>query len=267
MSNELIIKSPTNTHFKSKILVDCTNRISQAGALIDNTRREIAIQLHRVAGLPADVLEADGFRGVGDYAQKVFGIAPSTTSNLIKVASKIYLNKNPEIAKLAETMPTANLCEIAQMETGELIKSVADGKIAPDKSQKQLREIVKASKRSSIPARVLPMYDYRLSVRGDNWDIKGDQEMALSYLREKTGAFEKTNGATRVYGNAVEGISVAVCPDTEEVAILRYTRVNHNTRKNGDVKKYTIDEIAKMLGKPVSEIKGVIDITPTKSAR
>lgn len=179
------INTPAIFNFHSKLLNDYSSQIATIGATMASSNRQIAVILAKVAELSKDSFEQDGFKGVGDYAEKTFGIAKAMTSQLVKVGKRFYIAPTDTAKAVAEMFTPSNLAEVADMTDEELNAKIADGKISKGKTQKELREVAKAVKDSredsnAKPAKVQTAYDFRVHI------VVDDEPLPVMFFANET---------------------------------------------------------------------------------
>lgn len=137
-----------NFTFKDQRLAKHTAQISaiytNAVKYADTKNREISVILSTVKAEKS--YEADGFKSVADYAEKIFGIKKQNAYALA-TAGDIY-NDASASEKLKAFSPS-KLAEVSTVDRATLEKDVADGKVTPTTSQKELREYSKAARSDS----------------------------------------------------------------------------------------------------------------------
>lgn len=111
-----------------------------------------AIAIHLLIIKDKELYVKDGFDGIGDYALKVLGYKPVTTSNMISVARK-YLTPSEDgeyksilARENGEDYTLNQLLEVKVLGEQTVIDMDKAGEIAPSMSIRQLRKVVKEHK-------------------------------------------------------------------------------------------------------------------------
>lgn len=82
----------------------------------------------------------DGFKGVGDFAKQTFGIAPATTSSLIKTAERFTLEDGTVGFEGLEGQSAHNLYILTPYSDEQLRAAVIACEISGNSSQRELKE-------------------------------------------------------------------------------------------------------------------------------
>lgn len=82
----------------------------------------------------------DGFKGVGDFAKQTFGIAPATTSSLIKTAERFNLEDGTVGFEGLEGQSAHNLYILTPYSDEQLRAAVIACEISGNSSQRELKE-------------------------------------------------------------------------------------------------------------------------------
>lgn len=142
--------------FKDERLAKATQRITaiynDAIKYADSKNKEIAKILADIADKKA--YEADGYKSVDDYANKIFGINRQNAYALAR-AGRVYndVNAHPELKK----MSPSKVAELTTVSIETLQKDLDDKKITAETTQKELREYVKQKKVSESESKENPV--------------------------------------------------------------------------------------------------------------
>lgn len=104
--------------------------------------------------------EKDGFKSVADYAETIFGLSRSNAYALA-AAGDIY--NDTQMPAEVKALTPSKVAELANVPKDKLEQGIKDGDIAPDKTQKDLREFAKKATATAEPeTKVLERYTVRL---------------------------------------------------------------------------------------------------------
>lgn len=149
--------------FQDDRLNKSTQRIfsiyNDAAKYADTKNREIAKILADISAKKS--YEKDGFKSVGDYATKVFGIG-SQNAYALATAGKVYSDDkaHPEL----KAMSPSKIAEISKVDSKDLQAALESGEITHETTQKDLRNFATShakSKKDDKPE-VLNQYTARL---------------------------------------------------------------------------------------------------------
>lgn len=165
MSKELItmetLKVATSTSFKDKRLAQATAQIAKLytdmAKVVDTKNREFASILSKVKTEKS--YEADGYKSVADYAEKVFGLSRSNAYAL-SAAGDIY--NDAKAAPEVKALSPSKLAEVSNVPVEKLAADIKAGTISVDTTQKDLREYAKAATATEEKPKVLDRYTARL---------------------------------------------------------------------------------------------------------
>ena len=111
-----------------------------------------AIAVHLLIIKDKGLWKRDGFDGIGDYALKVLGYKPVTTSNMISIA-RAYLTptENGEYKSIlarddGEDYTLNQLLEVKTLEEDVVVQMDKEGTISPSMSVRAIRQAVKEKK-------------------------------------------------------------------------------------------------------------------------
>lgn len=166
MSKELITMEALNiaqtTEFKDKRLAEATAKIvklyESTATFVEKKNREFASILSTVKTEKS--YEADGYKSVADYAEKVFGLSRSNAYALA-TAGDVYNDVNaPDEVK---ALSPSKLAELANVPKDKLAADIKAGTISATTTQKDLREYAKtAAPNAEEKPVVLPQYTARM---------------------------------------------------------------------------------------------------------
>lgn len=148
--------------FKSKTLAAHTKKIadiySSAVKFADAKNREISSILSTIKAEKS--YEADGFKSVSEYAEKIFGIKKQNAYALA-TAGDVY-NDTKASAALKSFSPS-KLAELSSVDRDKVEADIKAGTITNETTQKDLRSYAKAKAQEGkpIPAEVVTLYTCR----------------------------------------------------------------------------------------------------------
>lgn len=164
-TSALTVNSPSAVYnFASPELMGLADELSKIALEVNTTsnnyKRKIAETCAKVK-VSDEVWKSAGFKGVGDFANKLFGINKVQLSAWMKVANKFYLNEAFSGVEAINKIPISNLYEIADIEDERIIELIANGQISATSTQQELRKIeatVNAADSDSGKAKVIATY-------------------------------------------------------------------------------------------------------------
>lgn len=252
----ITIQTPNAPAFHSQKLNEYTAQILKAGADMRSANREIATILARASQLTKDTWEQDGFKGVGDYAEKTFGIKQSMCSAMVKVGKAFYLSSDPARLAIADTVSPSNLAEVAKLSDADIDTAIADGTIHAGATQDELRKARKAIADKSATPAVLPAYN--VTVNGfasgtpytREYHSVTEPEAVENLKAEHEGAYTADAYAwVRLAGKKDDHVAVLYDANTASFAVAHFVAVGDKSAKhrNGEVHKFTREELLAAL--------------------
>lgn len=150
------------TQFKDKRLAAATAKIvklyDETSTYVERKNREFAAILSTVKNEKS--YEADGYKSVADYAEKVFGLSRSNAYALAAAGDVYNDTKAPAEVK---ALSPSKLAELVNVPADKIAADIKAGTISADTTQRDLREYAKtAAPQSEDKPTVLPQYTARL---------------------------------------------------------------------------------------------------------
>lgn len=163
--NEIIniaaVSTPDSITFKDKRLTEATKKIlgiyQDAAKYAETKNREIASILSDVKN--GKSYEADGFKSVGEYAEKVFGLKKNNAYALA-TAGDVYNDATASDALKA--LSPSKIAEVSRLDRSQVEADLKSGKISSDSTQKELRAYVSNTKAIESKPEVLDQYVARM---------------------------------------------------------------------------------------------------------
>lgn len=145
-----VVTSGVETTFKNKKLAQHTKAIEKLMLATKRNMFEIAVRLNVIA--TEKLYEADEYKDVFDYANKVLGYKKNFVYKLVAVAEK-FIDESADgkgyisiIAHENEDYSVSQLIELNSLEADTVSQLDAEEEISPDMTTKEIREVVKAYK-------------------------------------------------------------------------------------------------------------------------
>lgn len=167
-ANEIISVNPVSIELVQTLtdarLIEATQKIANiytnAARYANDKNREISKILGTVATEKS--YEADGFKSVAEYANKLFGINRQNAYALAN-AGKVYNDSTaPEVL---HQLPPSKLAEIASLPEEIILIGLASGNISVNKTQKELREFARANKQDDLTEKVEVVKEYTIKTQ------------------------------------------------------------------------------------------------------
>lgn len=157
MANEImnvmesaVVTGGVEVTFKNKKLAQHTKAIEKLMLATKRNMFEIAVRLNVIA--TEKLYEADEYKDVFDYANKVLGYKKNFVYKLVAVAEK-FIDEAADgksyisiIAHENEDYSVSQLIELNSLEADTVSQLDASEEISPDMTTKEIREVVKAYK-------------------------------------------------------------------------------------------------------------------------
>lgn len=157
MANEImnvmesaVVTGGVEVTFKNKKLAQHTKAIEKLMLATKRNMFEIAVRLNVIA--TEKLYEADEYKDVFDYANKVLGYKKNFVYKLVAVAEK-FIDEAADgkgyisiIAHENEDYSVSQLIELNSLEADTVSQLDANEEISPDMTTKEIREVVKAYK-------------------------------------------------------------------------------------------------------------------------
>lgn len=207
---------------------------------VDKANRKLAVELGKVA--KDESYKADGFKSVGEFAEKTFGIKSSKAYQLA-TAGEMY--NNPNAPKALKDFSYTNFAEVSKVDRNKVEKAIADGTISATSSQKQLREWATANKADKKP-KTETLYDFK--ARGNGAVIEA--KLSIDTFKQRMEALEYD-----VYAIGHD----TIVEDGKEVKLPRFACIGVHENKAVQLvvvaTKCTNNVTVKILGK---DLQGVL---------
>jgi len=157
MANEImtvmesaVVTGGVEVSFKNKKLAQHTKAIEKLMVATKRNMFEIAVRLNVIA--TEKLYEADEYKDVFDYANRVLGYKKNFVYKLVAVAEK-FIDEAADgkgyisiIAHENEDYSVSQLIELNSLEADTVSQLDANEEISPDMTTKEIREVVKAYK-------------------------------------------------------------------------------------------------------------------------
>lgn len=159
MANAMTVTSKVdgaNVTIKNGALQKETQRIIDALNDAKNSLYTVAFTLNKIN--TGKLYEADGFADIYDYGNTVFGYKRAMVNNMIRVGANYLTSDGHGVKSLMAHSDTdysvSQMQELLTIPVDDAKQLDADGKINPDMTTKEIRDVVSAYRAESKSARV-----------------------------------------------------------------------------------------------------------------
>lgn len=159
MANAMTVTSKVdgaNVTIKNGALQKETQRIIDALSDAKNSLYTVAFTLNKIN--TGKLYEADGFADIYDYGNTVFGYKRAMVNNMIRVGANYLTSDGHGVKSLMAHSDTdysvSQMQELLTIPVDDAKQLDADGKINPDMTTKEIRDVVSAYRAESKTARV-----------------------------------------------------------------------------------------------------------------